>query len=115
MKKKPTDHEILTALNKIIRESQKPKKVELGLIDEANKAWKRGNDKNSEAGKIAGKLTKIYAEAEKEFEQSVELYEKSLKVAKELGIEVGDISKKLQRSEASKKQANKNKKITSIP
>ena len=37
MKKKPTDHEILTALNKIIRENKtelKPKKVELGLIDD---------------------------------------------------------------------------------
>ena len=37
MKKKPTDHEILTALNKIIRENKtelKAEKVELGLIDD---------------------------------------------------------------------------------
>ena len=116
-RQKPTTEQILSALNEIIKESKtelKAEKIELGIIDDANNAWKRGNAKNSEAGKIAGKLTKIYAEAEKEFEESVELYEKSLKAAKELGIETKDISKNLQRSEAYKKQANKNKKITSI-
>ena len=78
---KPTPEQILSALNEMIRESKtelKAEKVELGIIDDANNAWKRGNAKNSEAGKIAGKLTKIYAEAEKEFEESVKLYEKSL-------------------------------------
>ena len=44
MKKKPTDHEILTALNKMIKESRKTelksKKVELGIADDVKKIEK---------------------------------------------------------------------------
>tara|TARA_R100001443_G_scaffold24251_4_gene36530 strand:+ start:2006 stop:2383 length:378 start_codon:yes stop_codon:yes gene_type:complete len=39
MKKKPTNEEILTALNEIIRDSQKPKKVELSLVKDIEKIY----------------------------------------------------------------------------
>ena len=37
----PTDHEILTALNEIIQESNKPKKVELNLVSDAKSVVKK--------------------------------------------------------------------------
>ena len=48
---KPTDHEILSALNEIIRETNKPQKVELGIADDLKKL-------NTEAEKIAGTVNK---------------------------------------------------------
>lgn len=93
MKKKPTDHEILTALNKIIRESQKPKKVELGLIDEIKGMFK---DTDKEVSKAEGTWSDVLNAAvkvNKAMEKVVERANKTLKAIdlaekqlKELGL-----------------------------
>jgi hypothetical protein len=66
--KKPSDLEILSALNEIIRESQKPKKVELGAMDDLKKAVgklkgydleKKLSDLRSQYKAINGVLTKL--------------------------------------------------------
>ena len=59
---KPTDHEILSALNEIIRESNKPQKVELGIADDLKKL-------NTEAEKIAGTVNKDSNDLSKLFQE----------------------------------------------
>lgn len=65
---KPTTEQILSALNKMIRESQKPKKVELGAMDDLKKAVgklkgydleKKLSDLRSQYKAINGVLTKL--------------------------------------------------------
>mgnify|MGYP003118310775 CR=1 FL=1 len=95
MKKKPTDHEILTALNKIIRESQKPKKVELGLVDDIEKIYGQVINNASKADKTKNNaiesIRKFKLEVVKIKQDSVQglkKLEEFKKAAKELGVDV---------------------------
>ncbi len=96
MKKKPTDHEILTALNKIIRENKtelKPKKVELGLIDDIKDRISSSNKIMQDMGKAqnqmeaAIKRNKAVTEtAETQIKIQKNLIAQTTKALSELGI-----------------------------
>ena len=90
---KPTNEQILTALNKIVRESQKPKKVELALIDDALKFTKGVNvfGKNIDIGEE--ELEKTFRSVKVDLEElqtDLNALKKGInavdKQAKELGI-----------------------------
>ena len=95
----PTDHEILTALNEIIRESQKPKKVELGLMDDLDKLHKEASKLSSEAnGSGLSAVRKAIQKADKDFtqlsrksEEGIDKAEKFIKAAKELGVDTKQV------------------------
>ena len=75
MKKKPTDHEILTALNEIIQESNKPKKVELGLVDDLDKLVKKMSQGEGDMDKQLKKTDKEISDfigADKLFYQNLD-------------------------------------------
>tara|TARA_R100001443_G_scaffold76563_1_gene83992 strand:+ start:11011 stop:12012 length:1002 start_codon:yes stop_codon:yes gene_type:complete len=75
----PTDQEILTALNEIIQESNKPQKVELGIIDDlkkdvekarkevesAERLHKAAEKDNNEVNKLSGQYIDLKAKADK--------------------------------------------------
>ena len=92
--KKPSDLEILSALNEIIRESQKPKKVELGMVDDINKIYKDAQKLSAAAeGKGLNDLRKLTLKVENDFlqlsrkaEEGLELIQKAEKQLKELGV-----------------------------
>jgi len=96
MKMKPTDHEILTALNKIIRENKtelKPKKVELGLIDDIKDRISSSNKIMQDMGKAqnqmeaAIKRNKAVTEtAETQIKIQKNLIAQTTKALSELGI-----------------------------
>jgi hypothetical protein len=88
MKKKPTDHEILTALNEIIQESQKPKKVELSLVNDFNSAWAAGFRFIEKGNKELDEVKKTFTAAIREFENSLDASTKFEKAAKDLGVDV---------------------------
>ncbi len=111
MKKKPTDHEILTALNKIIKESQKPKKVELGLVDDMGsvdktlaKIWDSSNKNIDLISDLDDKVEQLQRKAEgllkdlksdsskmnKERDNGKKLISNFEKATKELGIKPND-------------------------
>ena len=103
MKKKPTDHEILTALNKIIRESQKPKKVELGIVDGLVTEQKQFKKELKSAYKYYGDVlekTAKYKDQIKRYRDNLVTFITSMegsikrieKSAKELGVNPKDIS-----------------------
>jgi hypothetical protein len=81
---KPTDQEILTALNEIIQESNKPQKVELALVDDLKDLIKKGM---SIEKKLAGQITSYNGllRAGGEFKKK---YGNLVKQAKELGVPV---------------------------
>ena len=87
MKKKVTDQDIISALNEIIRETNKPQKVELGIKD-FEKLLKEANTKKKQ-------ISKYVKEAE-ETENSFIKLQKKLKKLKqkkaELKSENGDIN-----------------------
>ena len=85
MKKKPTDHEILTALNEIIKESQKPKNVELALIDDLEKLLDKGLAEKRKNEKILRKAANDLREGTKFLADAKSIAQKALKSAKELG------------------------------
>ena len=92
---KPTNEQILTALNKIVRESQKPKKVELGAIDDLTKKTKKAidtfNSINSSARKAGQIIDKAKSEASKLNKTFNDLegdWDKVKKQAKELGVDL---------------------------
>ena len=70
----PTDQEILTALNEIIKETNKPQKVELGAIDDLKKKLDKNTsifDKNvSEVRGMASKFVDLEQEFEKLMNES---------------------------------------------
>ena len=95
--RKPTNEEILSALNEIIRESKtelKAEKVELGLIDDINKIYKDAQKLSAEAeGKGLNDIRKITLKVENDFiqlsrkaEEGLELIQKADKQLKELGV-----------------------------
>ena len=104
---KPTDHEILTALNEIIQESQKPKKVELGLkdydkflsqIEALDKIAKRDTKK---VLKLADDMSAFYRtvrqasfDASQIGKNADKQFEKDFKAAKDLGVDLNPFQKK---------------------
>ena len=112
MKKKVTDQDIISALNEIIQESNKPQKVELGLADdlkklntEAEKITKTVNKDSNDLSKLLQELKDISDDFNKindrrkdnikkgksTFKELNTLLEKTQKQAKELGIAPRDI------------------------
>tara|TARA_R100001463_G_scaffold42883_2_gene89724 strand:- start:14 stop:736 length:723 start_codon:yes stop_codon:yes gene_type:complete len=94
-KETPTDEQILSALNEIIKESKtelKTEKVELGLVDDLKDLIKRGS---SIEKKLAGQITSYNGllRAGGEFKKK---YASLVKQAKELGIDVPSELKKLE-------------------
>ena len=87
MKKKPTDHEILTALNKIIKESQKPKKVELGLVDDIDKLMDKASSSEKAIVKALSTAQQKVVDSIEEYGKVFKLAQEGLKAAKELGVD----------------------------
>ena len=108
----PTDQEILTALNEIIQESNKPKKVELGLADDLKKLNTEAEKITKTVDKDSIDLSKLFQElrdlsddfnkindrrkdnikkGKSTFKELNTLLEKTQKQAKELGIAPRDI------------------------
>ena len=94
---KPTPQQILSALNKLVRESKtelKAEKVELGLVDYINKIYKDAQKLSAEAeGKGLNDIRKITLKVENDFiqlsrkaEEGLELIQKADKQLKELGV-----------------------------
>jgi len=90
---KPTDHEILSALNEIIRETNKPQKVELALVDDLVKDAKRLSSKYEKAVKNHMAIAKLVNENFKEMASLVKAAKKGYgfvstidKQFKELGV-----------------------------
>jgi hypothetical protein len=88
----PTDQEILTALNEIIKESNKPQKVELGAIDDFEKLFNKSIDASV---KIGTTFIDAVSKAQNKYKGNIANMEKALKVgsdikksAKELGIDL---------------------------
>ena len=109
--KKPSDLEILSALNEIIRESQKPKKVELGLVDDMSsvdkslaKVWDNSNKNIDLISDLDDKVEQLQRKAEgllkdlksdsskmnKERDNGKKLISNFEKATKELGIKPND-------------------------
>ena len=108
---KPTDHEILSALNEIIRETNKPQKVELGLVDDLKDLIKRGL---SIEKKLANQITSYNGllRAGGEFKKK---YGNLVKQAKELGVDVPTELKKLEEiAEGFEKKGNALKKVSNL-
>ena len=112
MKKKVTDQDIISALNEIIQESNKPQKVELGLADdlkklntEAEKITKTVNKDSNDLSKLLQELKDISDDFNKindrrrdnikkgksTFKELNTLLDKTQKQTKELGIAPRDI------------------------
>ena len=96
--KKPSDLEILSALNEIIRESKKPKKVELSVVSEFKsdyaKAVKKSLSLSEEVADISNKKDNLVKEVNEninDFEKLQKPYNNIVKQAKELGIKINDV------------------------
>ena len=108
---KPTDYEILSALNEIIRETNKPQKVELALVDDLKDLIKRGL---SIEKKLANQITSYNGllRAGGEFKKK---YGNLVKQAKELGVDVPTELKKLEViAEGFEKKGNALKKVSNL-
>tara|TARA_R100000900_G_scaffold105321_1_gene81743 strand:- start:322 stop:708 length:387 start_codon:yes stop_codon:yes gene_type:complete len=93
MKKKVTDQDIISALNEIIRETNKPQKVELGLVDDLVKDAKTLSTKYEKAVKNHMAIAKLVNENFKEMSSLVKAAKKGYgfvstidKQFKELGV-----------------------------
>tara|TARA_R100000541_G_scaffold53758_1_gene61997 strand:+ start:861 stop:1748 length:888 start_codon:yes stop_codon:yes gene_type:complete len=114
-KQKPTDQEILSALNEIIRESKKTElkteKVELALVDDLKDLIKRGLSIEKE---LAGQITSYNGllRAGGEFKKK---YANLVKQAKELGVDVPTELKKLEEiADGFEKKGNALKKVSNL-
>jgi len=101
MKKKVTDQDIISALNEIIRETNKPQKVELALDDYAKftkKVKSIGDKIENQADNIIDRIEKLSKDARSIVKDGYKeiadvsvtvnkLHDKMLKAAKELGID----------------------------
>jgi hypothetical protein len=93
---KPTQEQILSALNKLMKESKtelKSEKIELGAIDDFTKAFEKALDEPA-----ADKLITDLRKAEVGFEKAIKLFIKAedigedlKKAAKELGVDLPKI------------------------
>ena len=105
---KPTQEQILRALNKLVRENKtelKAEKIELGLVDDIEKLIKANRDErkkidsaiNNWYNKIHSvnqdfpKISKIYASYDKSIKSLTSKLDALTKQAKELGIPPRDI------------------------
>jgi uncharacterized coiled-coil DUF342 family protein len=99
---KPTTEQILSALNKMIKESRKTelksKKVELSLVSEFktdyNKAVKKSLSLSEEVAKLSNKKDDLESEVNKnisDFEKLQKPYNAIVKQAKELGVNINDV------------------------
>ena len=113
---KPTQEQILSALNKLVRENKtelKSEKIELGAIDDFTKAFEVALDNTTDE-----KLIKDLRKAEVGFEKVIKQYMKAedigenlKKAAKELGIDLPKII--LNKIESSKAGVKENRKYIS--
>ena len=89
---KPTDHEILSALNEIIRETNKPQKVELNLVSDAKSIVKKAMKE------IDGleKGENIFLKAEDKFEKVRDEFLKADAITKASGNRLEKIAKEMQ-------------------
>ena len=88
---KPTQEQILSALNKLVRENKtelKPKKVELNLVNDFDTAWNAGFKFLEKANKEYKEVEKTYIAAIREFENSLDASNKFQKAAKDLGVKI---------------------------
>ena len=115
-KETPTDEQILSALNEIIKESKtelKAEKVELGLVDDFEKLFEK-SEKNlmktePQYGDILNNSRKLYKEmqkVDKNIDEAISNYSILNKKAKELGV---DLDGKI---ETKRKRLNNFKKTT---
>ena len=97
---KPTQEQILSALNKLIRENKtelKAEKIELGSGDDIKKLYKSYLSLNKKYDSIYAPVSKVASEVNdwvKEMNKiktkSESLYKETIKLMKELGIKAGD-------------------------
>ena len=90
---KPTPEQILSALNKLIRESKtelKAEKVELALVDDIEKAYDKAQSLEKNVSKAVSKLRSDVLKTSDAWDKVEVLSMKGLKAAKELGIKEGE-------------------------
>tara|TARA_R110000823_G_scaffold310000_1_gene434639 strand:+ start:350 stop:736 length:387 start_codon:yes stop_codon:yes gene_type:complete len=97
---KPTQEQILSALNKLVRENKtelKAEKIELGSGDDIKKLYKSYLSLNKKYDSIYAPVSKVASEVNdwvKEMNKiktkSESLYKETIKLMKELGIKAGD-------------------------
>ena len=88
---KPTQEQILKALNKLVRENKtelKAEKIELNLVNDFDSAWVAGFKFIEKANKELDEVKKTFTAAIREFENSLDASSKFEKAAKELGVDV---------------------------
>jgi len=95
MKKKVTDQDIISALNEIIRETNKPQKVELGAIDDYKKLRKSAGNSYEKYVDSMDTSKGYLSTAIKDAEKAVKILNKAApmlkniqKQAKELGVDL---------------------------
>ena len=92
---KPTTEQILSALNKLIRENKtelKTEKVELGLIDDIKKDLVEAADKPvGKAMNLLGQAIKLVKQAESNTKAVGKNIDKAEKQAKELGVDIPEL------------------------
>tara|TARA_R110002110_G_scaffold274494_1_gene489759 strand:- start:43 stop:417 length:375 start_codon:yes stop_codon:yes gene_type:complete len=98
---KPTQEQILSALNKLVKENKtelKTEKIELGLVDDLEKGRKSIIDESdkirkvfSDLNKIEDRAIKLVAKADKLIKSNDTSLGKVKKQAKELGVKTTDI------------------------
>tara|TARA_R110001606_G_scaffold388526_1_gene553897 strand:+ start:319 stop:714 length:396 start_codon:yes stop_codon:yes gene_type:complete len=116
---KPTQEQILSALNKLVRENKtelKAEKIELGLKEDIKKTFGMANDdfakgfNNMEDAKtILAKAEKDFIKSEKNYKTTLDEISKFEKAVKDLGVDVPkDILKTKKTAEANLKGSAKN-------
>ena len=86
---KPTQEQILSALNKMIRESKtelKAEKVELALVDDIEKAYNKAESLENTISKAVSKLRSEVLKTADAWDKVEVLAIKGKKAAKELGV-----------------------------
>jgi len=100
---KPTQEQILSALNKLVRENKtelKAEKIELGLVDDIEKLVKSFKDVAKEESDVVVRIAKaindykpVVGSAKKLISKSDSLIKEVTKAAQELGVKTKDIGK----------------------
>ena len=99
---KPTTEQILSALNKLVRENKtelKAEKVELGLMDDLEKLHKEGSKLSGDASgsglsavrKAVQKADNDFTQLSRKSEDGIDKAEKFIKAAKELGVDAKQV------------------------
>tara|TARA_R110000772_G_scaffold223379_1_gene333899 strand:+ start:184 stop:549 length:366 start_codon:yes stop_codon:yes gene_type:complete len=100
---KPTQEQILSALNKLVRENKtelKAEKIELSLVSDFNSDYSKAVNKSlglaEEAADLSDKKDNLISEINKNissFEKLEKPFNTIVKQAKELGVDINDILK----------------------